>query len=67
MLTAVVALLSIAVAWNILGHMPSGSIAFQILRNENTSTIAKVRPTDRLSGRLTCRDAQGSPWELFRD
>lgn len=32
-----------AVAWNIPGHMLSGSIAYQILRAESPATIAKVR------------------------
>jgi hypothetical protein len=35
--------LNSAVAWNIPGHMLSGSIAYQILRTESLSTIAAVK------------------------
>jgi hypothetical protein len=36
------ALSNTAVAWNIPGHMLSGIIAYQILRQENPETIEKV-------------------------
>src|SRR4029450_11288296 len=42
-LTAVMALSSTAVAWNIPGHMLSGIIAYQILQQENPPTIDKVK------------------------
>jgi hypothetical protein len=42
-LTAVMALSSTAVAWNIPGHMLSGTIAYQILLQENPQTIDKVK------------------------
>ena len=32
-----------ASAWNIPGHMLSGAIAYQVLRQENPQTIGKVR------------------------
>jgi len=32
-----------AFAWNIPGHMLSGAIAYQVLRQENASTIEKVK------------------------
>jgi len=31
-----------ALAWNIPGHMLSGSIAYQILQSENPNTVARV-------------------------
>src|SRR4030095_9081274 len=43
LLTAVMALSSTAVAWNIPGHMFSGIIAYQILQQESPATIEKVR------------------------
>ena len=42
-LTAVMALSSTAVAWNIPGHMLSGIIVYQIFRQENPKTIDKVK------------------------
>jgi hypothetical protein len=42
-LTAVMALSSTAVAWNIPGHMLSATIAYQILLQENPQTIDKVK------------------------
>jgi hypothetical protein len=42
-LTAVMALSSTAVAWNIPGHMLSAIIAYQVLRQENPQTIEKVK------------------------
>jgi S1/P1 Nuclease len=42
-LTAVMALPSTAVAWNIPGHMLSATIAYQILLQENPQTIVKVK------------------------
>jgi len=42
-LTAVMALSSTAVAWNILGHMLSGAIAYQVLQQESPQTIEKVK------------------------
>ena len=42
-LTAVMALSSTAVAWNIPGHMLSATIAYQILLQENPKTIDKVK------------------------
>jgi S1/P1 Nuclease len=42
-LTAVMALSSTAVAWNIPGHMLSGIIAYQVLQQENPATIEKVK------------------------
>jgi S1/P1 Nuclease len=42
-LSAVMALSSTAVAWNIPGHMLSGIIAYQVLQQENTATIEKVK------------------------
>jgi hypothetical protein len=42
-LTAVMALSSTAVAWNIPGHMLSGIIAYQLLQQENPATIEKVK------------------------
>jgi hypothetical protein len=42
-LSAVMALSSTAVAWNIPGHMLSAAIAYQILRQENPPTIEKVK------------------------
>jgi hypothetical protein len=32
-----------ALAWNIPGHMLSGAIAYQVLRQENPPTIEKVK------------------------
>jgi S1/P1 Nuclease len=42
-LTAVMALSSTPVAWNIPGHMLSATIAYQILLQENPQTIVKVK------------------------
>src|SRR5262245_8480826 len=42
-LTAVMALSSTAVAWNIPGHMLSGAIAYQVLQQESPQTIEKVK------------------------
>jgi hypothetical protein len=42
-LTAIMALSSTAVAWNIPGHMLLGIIAYQILQHESPQTIDKVR------------------------
>jgi hypothetical protein len=42
-LTAFIALPGQAVAWNIPGHMLSGSITFQILRRESAYTIEAVK------------------------
>lgn len=43
LLTAFIALPSPAAAWNIPGHMLSGSIAYQILRRESAYTIEAVK------------------------
>src|SRR5262249_51710753 len=42
-LTAIMALSSTAVAWNIPGHMLSGAITYQVLQQENPATIEKVK------------------------
>ncbi len=42
-LTALVALPGQAVAWNIPGHMLSGSIACQVLRRESAYTVEAAR------------------------
>jgi membrane protein DedA with SNARE-associated domain len=42
-LTAVMAFSSTAVAWNILGHMLSAAIAYQVLQHENPQTIEKIK------------------------
>jgi hypothetical protein len=42
-LTAVMALFSTAVAWNIPGHTLSGIIAYQVLQRESPATIEKVK------------------------
>ena len=44
-LTAIMALSSTAVAWNIPGHMLSAALAYQVLQQENLQTIEKVRAT----------------------
>jgi hypothetical protein len=36
-----------ASAWNIPGHMLSGAIAYQVLRQENPSTIEKTESSPR--------------------
>jgi hypothetical protein len=42
-LTAVMALSSTAVAWNIPAHMLSAIITYQVLNQENPETIDKVK------------------------
>src|SRR5262245_7729655 len=42
-LTAIMALSSTAVAWNIPGHMLSATITYQILQQENPQAIEKVK------------------------
>ena len=42
-LTALIALPGTAVAWNIPGHMLSGSIVFQIFRLDSAYTVEAVR------------------------
>jgi len=34
---------STAVAWNILGHMLSAAIAYQVLQHENPQAIEKIK------------------------
>jgi len=42
-LTAIMALSSTAVAWNIPGHMLSGITAYQVFQQENPPIIEKVK------------------------
>ena len=42
-LTAIMALSSTAVAWNIPGHMLSGAIAYQVLQQESSQTIENAK------------------------
>lgn len=42
-LTAIMALSSTAVAWNIPGHMLSAAIAYQVLSQESHTTIEKIK------------------------